>query len=66
MSYPIGTKFMTRGKAPRESEVIDIHTTYNHKGELVKTRYVTKHLFMGQIVISHDIPETSIKMGLIN
>jgi hypothetical protein len=65
MKYPIGTKFKTRGKSPRECEVIDIHTTFNHKGELVKTRYVSVHSFLGQRVVTHDLPETTITMGLM-
>ena len=66
MKYPIGTKFKTRGKAPRECVVTDIHTTYNHKGELVKTRYVVAHLFLGQLVLTNDLPETTITMGLMS
>jgi len=65
MEYPIGTEYMTRGKNPKRCKVIDIHKTYNSKGELVKTYYVATHEFMGQIVTDHQVPTASIAMGLI-
>ena len=64
MEYPIGTKYKTRGKAPRLCEVVDILKTYNSKGELVKTRYVATHSFMGQTVTDYDVIKTTIAMGL--
>lgn len=63
--YPIGTKFKTRGKAPRLCTVIDILRTYNHAGELVSIRYVATHDFLGQKVIDLDVPETTISMGIV-
>lgn len=63
--YPIGTKYKTRGKHPRECTVIDVHKTYNHKNELVKTTYVSEHLFLGQRLVTHDVVKTTIAMGLI-
>jgi len=62
----IGTEFTTRGKHPRICQVVDIHKTYNYLGDLVKTRYVAVHDFMGQAVIERDIPATTIKRGMIN
>ena len=64
MEYPIGTKYKTRGKAPRLCEVVDILKTYNLAGELVKTRYVAVHDFMGQKVTDYDVVKTTISMGL--
>lgn len=63
--YPIGTKYMTRGKAPRECTVIDVLKTYNSKNELVHTRYVSTHIFAGQTVTNKDVVATTIAMGLI-
>jgi len=65
MEYAIGTQFKTRGKAPRLCTVIDILKTYNLAGELVKTRYVAQHDFMGQKVNDYDVVATTIAMGLI-
>jgi hypothetical protein len=64
-TYPIGTKFMTRGKAPRECTVIDILKTYNSRGELVSIRYVSVHKFLGQDVTDRDVVSATIAMGLI-
>ena len=66
MDYPLGTRFMSGGKHPRECTVIDVHKTYNHAGELVKTRYVASHKFLGQVVIDHDLPQATVARGLIN
>ena len=65
MKYPVGTKFKTRGKAPRICTVTDYLVTTNLKGDIVKTRYVATHQFLGQTVTDRDIPETTISMGLI-
>jgi hypothetical protein len=64
MEYLIGTKYKTRGKAPRLCEVVDILKTYNLAGELVKTRYVSTHDFMGQKVTDYDVVKTTISIGL--
>jgi hypothetical protein len=53
--FPIGTKYRTRGKAPRDCTVVDILRTFNAKDELVSVRYVSAHEFMGQIVIDRDV-----------
>jgi hypothetical protein len=63
--FAIGTKFKTRGKNPKECTVVDVYKTYNSKNELVHIRYVATHIFLGQLVISYDIPHTTIKMGLL-
>ena len=65
MEYSIGTKFKTRGKAPKVCIVTDILKTYNSAGDLVKTRYQASHEFMGQIVTDYDLCATTIAMGLI-
>ena len=63
--WPIGTKYKTRGKAPKLCTVVDILKTYNSKGELVKIRYVSEHEFCGQIVTNHDVVATTIAMGYV-
>lgn len=65
MEYAIGTKFKSKGKSPRLCTITDILKTYNSKGELVKTRYVATHNFMGQVVTDYDLPASTIAMGLI-
>lgn len=62
----IGTKYQTRGKRRDICTVIDILKTYNNAGELVQTRYVSEHTFMGQRVVDRDVVATTIKMGLIS
>ena len=63
--YPIGTKFMTGGKFPRECTVIDVFKTYNKQSELVKTEYCATHIFLGQIVTDYSVPTATIARGLI-
>ena len=65
MDYPIETKFKTQGKFPVECTVIDIHKTYNKQNELVKTRYVATHKFLGQTVTDYDVVQPTIGRGLI-
>jgi hypothetical protein len=62
--FPIGTKFKSRGKHPRECTVVDIFKTYNSKDELVSVRYVAEHQFMGQTVTDTNVLHTTIAMGL--
>ena len=59
----IGTKFTTRGKHPKECIVTDILKTYNSKGELVSTRYVATHEFLGQTVTDYDVVAVTIQRG---
>lgn len=63
--FPIGTKYKTRGKHPQICTVVDILTTTNSKGDVVKIRYQSEHEFCGQIVTDYDVVETSIAMGLV-
>lgn len=65
IDYPIGTKFKTRGKNPLICEVTDVWKTYNQAGELVQTRYVATHEFLGQKVTEHDIVAVTVARGLI-
>lgn len=61
--FPIGTKFKTRGKAPRLCIVIDILRTFNANGNLVRVRYVAAHEFLGQ-TITEEVVETTVAMGI--
>ena len=61
--YPIGTKFMTRGKHPRRCKVVDVWKTYNAAGDLVRIRYVATHEIMGQTVTDYDVVRTTIDLG---
>lgn len=63
--FPIGTKYHSRGKHPKECTIIDILKTFNSKGELVQIRYVAIHTVLGQTVTDRDVVETTIAMGLI-
>lgn len=66
MDITIGTKYQNRGKRKDICTVIDILKTYNNAGDLVQTRYVAEHTFMGQQVIERDVVATTIKIGMIN
>lgn len=63
--YAIGTQFTSRGKSPRLCTVVDIYTTINHAGEVVKVLYVATHEFMGQTITDREVPEVTISMGLV-
>jgi len=64
--YPIGTQYKTRDKRANLCTVTDILKTYNFKGDLVKTCYVSTHEFCGQIVTNYEVPAVSIARGLIS
>jgi hypothetical protein len=64
MEYPIGTKFMSIGKYPKECTVIDVLKTYNSKNELIEVSYNAVHNFLGQEVIQKYLPEASIARGI--
>ena len=64
LDIEIGTKYMSRGKHPRECTVEDIHKTYDSKGNLVKTRYVASHEFLGQKVYNYDVCGATIAVAL--
>lgn len=67
MEIKIGMKYIPRGRKNKHvCTVVDIWKTYNNKGELVKTRYVSEHEFCGQIVTDCDVVQPTIAMGLIN
>ena len=59
----LGKQFKTRGKHPRLCTVVDVHKTYDKNGELVKTRYVSQHEFLGQTVTTYNIPDITILRG---
>jgi hypothetical protein len=63
--YAIGTRFIPNRKIEREETIIDIHKTFNSKGEQVKFRYVTSHEFCGQIVTDDDVCQTTIARGQV-
>jgi hypothetical protein len=66
MEIKVGTKFIRRGTKRKDIEtVIDIHTTTNLKGEVVKVSYVSTHIFMGQVITNYDIIGTTILRGLV-
>ncbi len=57
-------QYKPRGrKHPKLCTVVDVLKTYNKAGELVKTRYVSEHEFLGQTVIDRDVCETTILRG---
>ena len=59
----IGKQYLTRGKHPQLCTVVDVHTTCNQKGEIVKVRYVSEHVFLNQKVIDKDVNKTTILMN---
>lgn len=61
--FPVGTRFKSRGKHPRDCVVVDILRTTNEAGEIVRVRHVSRHVLMGQEVIDADVPATTIAMG---
>jgi hypothetical protein len=66
MQNLIGVVYKTRGKHPKICTVVDRLETYNTKGELVKTRYVSEHEFLGQTVTDNDVVPTTILRGRID
>ena len=59
----IGKQYLTHGKHPQLCTVVDVHTTCNQKGEIVKVRYVSEHVFLNQKVIDKDVNKTTILMN---
>ena len=62
----IGTKFIDRrgkGKKAPVQTVIDIYTTTNSKGKVVKRVYVCSHELLGQEVVNYDVPAATIKLA---
>jgi lysyl-tRNA synthetase class II len=63
--FRIGTKFKHYArKHNNELTIIDIYTTYNDAGDVVKFTYVCSHEFLGQTVIDYDINEVTIARSL--
>lgn len=58
----IGTEYLDRNK--RACTVVDIWKTFNNAGELVQTRYVCAHVFLGQTVTERDVLAITIQKGL--
>lgn len=63
--FRVGQKFMTRGKHPQECTIVDIHTTRNLAGNLVRFEYVATHLFCGQVVEDRHVCEVTVARGLL-
>lgn len=63
--FSVGQKFYSHGKNPKLCTVLDILTTYNLAGEVIRIRYVAEHEILGQKVIDHDVLETSIAMRVV-
>ena len=63
--FSIGTQYKTRHKHPKLCTVVDIHYTYNFKGELVKVRYVAENELLGQKVVDSDVVAPTIARGLV-
>lgn len=63
--FPIGTTFLSNGKRKDVCTVTDILKTYNNAGELVKIRYVAKHILLGQPVYDYDVVDPTIARNLV-
>jgi len=63
--FAIGTIYSTRGKYPVDCRIVDIHTTTNHAGEIVKQRYVSVHSCYGQPVYDYNVNDVEVARGLI-
>ncbi|QRE00433.1 hypothetical protein [Burkholderia phage BCSR52] len=49
--FPIGLEFtLKRGKVIKDCKIVDILTTTNSKGEVVKIEYDTTRMFCGQVI----------------
>ena len=62
--FPVGTQYISHGKWPRLCTVIDVHTTRNAAGDIVKIRYVATHKVWEQVITDSDVTHTSVKMGI--
>ena len=60
----VGTTFKPRGKHPQLTTVVDVLTTRNIVGDVVKIEYLCEHLFLGQVVKSRHC-KTTILRGFI-
>ena len=65
--HAIGTKFIRNMSKRKDIEtVVDILTTTNLSGDVVKIRYICSHDFLGQQVLDYDVNAVTIARGLIN
>jgi len=71
MTTPIAPRFKigTTYQLPRRQHglvctIVDIHTTTNAAGEIVRIRYVASHEFCGQTVFDYDVCDTTIARSL--
>lgn len=62
MEFEIGTHYINSKN--RLCVIKDILKTFNSKGELIKTRYVAEHDFMGQKIEDNDVLHISIQKGM--
>ena len=63
--YKIGQQFTLKRKhSKQERTIVDIHVTRNTSDEVVKIRYVTEHLFLGQVVTDEDVVSATIARSL--
>ena len=62
-TYPIGTRFTPIGKNRAEHTVVDIHRTFNSRGELVNLFYFSTHICCGPTVTNYEIPAATIARG---
>lgn len=59
--FEIGTRFIRYNGTRKDVEtIVDILTTRNHVGGIVKVRYVAVHEFLNNEVIDSEIPEATI------
>jgi hypothetical protein len=64
--FKIGTTYKPIGrKHASVCTVVDIYTTTNLAGEIVRVNYVTSHEFCGQTVFEYDVGDTTIARGLL-
>ena len=59
----IGLKYQARNTRKDICTLIDIYKTYNNAGELVETRYLCEHDFLGQKV-KHTENLVTIQMAI--
>lgn len=64
--YKPGTVFKTGGKHPLECTIVDVLTTRNLAGEVVDTRYVATHQFLGQTVADRHVCDVTVARGLVS
>jgi hypothetical protein len=61
----IGTVYTPRGRKHHlKCTVVDVLKTYNSAGDLVNTRYVSEHQFLGQTIKDFNVLGTTVLMGM--